>query len=63
MNLKEAKDYINFYTEDCSEVNSWVVEGVITSQEARNLTDKETIIDLAEDLRYQVRQEVGWLIN
>ena len=58
MTIKEAKNYIKFYTEDCSEVSSWVVEGVITSKEARNLTDKETIIDLAEDLQYQIRQQI-----
>ena len=58
MTIKEAKNYIKFYTEYFSEVSSWAVEGVITSKEARNLTDKETIIDLAEDLQYQIRQEI-----
>jgi hypothetical protein len=59
MNIKEAKKYIKEYCKYNSEVSSWVVEGVISSKEVRNLTDKDTIIDLAEDLQYQVRCNLG----
>jgi hypothetical protein len=31
--------------------------------EAINLTDKDTIIDLAEDLKYQVKCEVGYILG
>ena len=55
MSLKEAKRYIKEYCKYNCEVSSWVVEGVISSKEAINLTDKDTIIELAEDLQYQVR--------
>jgi len=59
MTLKEAKKYIKFYCEDASEVASWAVEGTISAKQALALKDEETIINLAEDLQYQVRCEVG----
>ena len=60
MTLKEAKKYIKFYCEDASEISSWAVEGTISAKKALALTNKETIINLAEDLQYQVKCEVGW---
>lgn len=60
MTLKEAKKYIKFYCEDASEISSWAVEGTITAKQALAITDEKTIINLAEDLQYQVRCEVGW---
>lgn len=63
MTLKEAKSYIAMYCSIYSEVNSWAVEGVISSEDALKLTDKEIIIDLGEDLQQQVREEIGYLMN
>ena len=60
MSLKEAKKYIKEYCKYNCEVYSCVVEGVITSEDALNLKDSQTIIDLAEDLQYQVREEFGY---
>ena len=65
MTLKEAKKYIKFYCEcgDVSEIHSWAVEGTISTKQALALKDAETIINLAEDLQYQVKCEVGWYFS
>lgn len=66
MTLKQAKNYIKEYCEYNCEVSSWVTEGTISSKSALALlalTDKETIIDLAEDLQYQVRCSIGHLMG
>lgn len=60
MTLKEAKSYIAMYCSMYSEINSWAVEGIISAKEALKLTDKETIINLGEDLQQQVREEIGY---
>lgn len=58
MSLKEAKKYIKEYCKYNCEVSSWAVEGVISAKEALKLKDEETIIDLAEDLQYQLMCEI-----
>ena len=55
MTLTEAKKYIKLYCESASEISSWAVEGTISAKEALALKDEDTIINLAEDLQFQVR--------
>ena len=66
MNKLEAKEYIKMYFEFNSEAYSIFQEvtkdGYFTLSDVKKFDD-ETMRNVADDLRYQVRSEIGYLIN
>ena len=63
---KEAKEYLSFYFslgnfEARSYAQDLTDDGCFTEDMVKKF-DEETLINVAEDLRYQVRQEIGYLL-
>ena len=66
MNYQESLNYINSYFEFNTEARSYsheVTEDGVFNKSHLSLMDKETIIDVAEDIRYEVRCEIGHLLG
>ncbi len=66
MTEQEAIDYVNMRFEYETELRSYAqdktCDGVFTKDQFQTF-DKETQIDIAEDLKYQFKQEFGYLFQ
>ena len=66
MNKEEALEYLKYYflynTEARSYMQDETDEGVFTHAQALKFDD-ETLICVAEDLKDQIREELGYLID
>ena len=63
MDIKRARSYIKMYIEDLhdnDEISSYVLEGVVSVGKLKRMKlSEDQLIELAEDIRYQMNQEIG----
>lgn len=66
MDKQQALEYLKYYFQFNTEARSYMQDitdnGVFTEGQALEFDD-DMLIEVAEDLKYQIRQEVGYLID